>query len=401
MRLSLATARKLAISSQGLDGRWQLPKDKEGAAQAVQRLGYVQIDTIAVVQRAHHHTLWCRCPDYNPVMLDELQAVDRLVFEGWTHAASYLPMCDYRYYVRRMRAEADAPRTRAFLDGHAPLVRHVRDRIRAEGPLGSADFAAPPGKKRGSWWDWKPAKRALELLFATGELMVTGRRNFQRLYDLTERVLPAGADTAQPDRDEQTTFVVRRELSGQGISAMQHWWVRNRPAVTAVVEDLIASGEVTRVEIDGLDTEPHYALTEHLEGAVKRRRAPPRLHILSPFDGLVIWRGRVRRLFDFDYKLECYTPAAQRRYGYFCLPILWGEQFVGRLDPKADRREKTLIVRKLMFEPQFKDYDELLPGLAAKLRAFAAFNECEHTVIEDAKPRRILARMKRELLSAR
>jgi uncharacterized protein YcaQ len=196
VRISIARAQKLALHGQGLDGPWKLPAGKEGVAQTIERLGYVQIDTISVVERAHHHTLWSRRSDYGPGMLHELLAADRRVFEYWTHAASYLPMRDYRYYAGRMRSFASSDRARQFLADHAKLVREVLRRIRAEGALASADFAAPDGRKRGPWWDWKPAKAALETLFSMGELMVSRRRNFQRVYDLTERVLPAGIETA-------------------------------------------------------------------------------------------------------------------------------------------------------------------------------------------------------------
>jgi uncharacterized protein YcaQ len=381
MKISLSTARKLAIRCQGLDGRWNLPKGKEGIAQVIERLGYVQIDTIAVVQRAHHHTLWSRRPDYTPQMLHQLLAQDRRVFEYWAHAASYVPICDYRYYLPRMRAFAERPRTREWLEQNAELTKDVTDRIREEGPLGSADFSAPEGK-RGSWWDWKPAKRALETLFSMGELMITERRNFQRIYDLTERVLPAGIDTAEPDDSEMARFVIRRALSGSGFASMEGRY--NPKAVPEIIQKLVDSGKVIQVEIEGLDGEAHYALTKNIEEATKRSRK--RLHILSPFDSLVINRRRLKELFGFEYKLECYFPAAKRRYGYFCLPILWGEQFVGRLDSKADRKQKTLIIRNIAFEPDFKDYDRLMPALAKKLHAFATFNGCDHIVVEQAVP---------------
>ena len=161
MKISISTARKLAIRCQGLDAPWKLPKGKEGIAQVVECLGYVQIDTISVVQRAHHHTLWARRSDYTPQMLHELQAQDRRVFEWWGHAASYLPMRDYRYYLPRMRAFAESQKTRDWLGQNTQLVRDVVDRIRDEGPLGSSDFSAPEGQ-RGSWWDWKPAKKAIQ-----------------------------------------------------------------------------------------------------------------------------------------------------------------------------------------------------------------------------------------------
>ena len=389
MRISPAAARFLAISSQGLDGRWKLPKGKEGAARAVERLGYVQIDTIAVVQRAHHHTLWARCPDYAPEALDELQARDRRVFEYWCPAAAYLPMRDYRYSLRAMRGFAGSRRTRSFLDQHAVLVADVLGRIRREGPLASADFSAPPGRKRGPWWDWKPAKQALEALFSMGELMVTQRRNFQRVYDLAERVLPAGTDTSEPSAAEQARFEVRWAIARLGVARareLRRGWQAGQGAAAALAE-LVDAGEVTPVQVRGLDGQVCYALTESLERVPKRRGGRKRLHILSPFDGLVIRRDRLRELFGFDCKLECYLPAEKRRWGYFCLPILWGDEFIGRLDPKADRKQQTLLVRRLMFEPEFKDHDAVWPDLAAKLRAFAAFNGCRRIVIGQTQPR--------------
>ncbi|KKL53250.1 hypothetical protein LCGC14_2277320 [marine sediment metagenome] len=390
-------ARRLIVASAGLDGRWKLPRGAEGAAQAVERLGYVQIDTIAVIQRAHHHTLWSRRGDYTPAMLHRLQAEERRVFEYWTHAASYVPMCHYRYYLPRMRAWARSPRARRFMSDNASLVRGVLSRIRAEGPLISADFAAPPGRKRGPWWDWKPAKHALELLFATGKLMVAERRNFQRVYDLTDRVLPAGVDTAAASPAETARFVVRRVLACEGISNLRRWWIGDRARTDRAIAQMIDAGEVASVQVAGVDGRfPHYALTESLAG-LSRRRGRKRLHLLSPFDNMVIWRGRLETFFDFHCKLECYLPAARRRYGYFCLPILWGERFIGRLDPKADRKDGTFIVRKLIFEPGFTDHDAVAGPLAAKLNAFARFNECERIVIKQTTPRKAQAPLKRAL----
>ncbi len=380
MKISISTARKLVIRCQGLDAPWKLPKGKEGIAQVIERLGYVQIDTISVVQRAHHHTLWSRRSDYTQQMLHELQAQDRRVFEWWGHAASYLPMCDYPYYLPRMRAFAERQKTRDWLGQNAQLVRDVVDRIRDEGPLGSSDFSAPEGK-RGSWWDWKPAKQALETLFNTGEMMVTERRNFQRIYDLTERVLPAGTDTTEPGQDEIARFVIRRVLA-RGFTSVDA--MRYTEGVSEAMEELVDSGEVVPVEIRGLDDEQYYALARNVEEASKRSRR--RLHILSPFDNLVIDRRRLRELFGFDYRLECYFPAAKRRHGYFCLPVLWGREFVGRLDSKADRKKKTFIVRKMVFEPGFKDYERLLPALAKRLHVFATFNGCERIVVEKVAP---------------
>ena len=395
-RITMATARRLFLACQGLDGA-----AAESAECTVERLGYVQIDTIAVVQRAHHHTLWSRRGPggYDPAMLHELQAVSRRVFEYWTHAASYVPMNHYRYYVPRMRGWADSPRARAFLDQNAPLVREVTARIRAEGPLRSADFKAPPGRKPGPWWDWKPAKHALEMLFSTGEFMVTERRNFQRIYDLAERVLPAGLDTTPPPRREIARFGVRRALKACGFAdvAKIRWGWGYGDQVPGAIEELVASGEVVPVRVAGLGDTRQYCLTADLDRVQRRRRRAKRLHILSPFDNLVIDRRRLKAVFGFDCKLECYTPAAKRKYGYFCLPILWGDEFIGRLDPKADRKRRTLIVRKLMFEPDVAVGEPLLAALAAGLAEFAAFNDCDRVVVERTRPTKLRAAVRRAM----
>jgi uncharacterized protein YcaQ len=383
-----------------LDGGWELPAGKEGAARCVERLGYVQIDTIAVVQRAHHHTLWSRQPDYDPDMLHELQGSDRRVFEYWCHGASYLPIDDYRYYLPRMRAYTDSERVREWLNANGKLAEHVLDRIRREGPLTSADFSAPEGRKRGSWWDWKPAKQALETLFSTGELMVCERRNFQRVYDLTERVLPASVRTAMPSSEEVAHFAVRRAVSSRGLVSMDQvrWgWLADSTALREALEDFVRSGEIIPVRVVGLDVQPQYAWTEALEAALKTRRRLREVRILSPFDSLVIDRRRLRALFEFDCKLECYFPAPKRRYGYFCLPLLWGDRFVGRIDPKADRKRKALLLRSVLFEPVFGQYEGLLPRLAAALRSFAAFNGCEQIVVQKARPAAARSRLQKLL----
>jgi uncharacterized protein YcaQ len=398
-RISPSAARRLAIACQCLDDGRGLPRGREGAARIVERLGYVQIDTIAVVQRAHHHTLWARRPDYAPEYLHCLQADDRSVFEYWRGAACYLPMSDYRYYVPAMRGFADSPRTREWLASNARLVKEVIRRIRREGPLASADFPAPEGQKRGPWWDWKPEKQALETLFSMGELMISARRNFQRLYDLAERVLPARVSTEEPSREEMARFVVRRALTSTGAApAGGISWGRasDRIAIAEALAAYVASGEVTPVTVSGADGGPHYAWSEALQRAPARRRRRRPL-ILSPFDSLVTDRRRLRDLFDFDCRLECYLPAAKRRYGYFCLPILWGDRFIGRLDPKAERKQGVLRVKKLMFEPGFADFEPLLPALAEELRSFAAFNECEAVVIEETQPRKVRRPLQREL----
>jgi uncharacterized protein YcaQ len=384
--IPIAQARVLALRGQGLDGSWHLPSGKDGAAKVIERLGYVQIDTIAVVERAHHHTIWSRAPDYAPEMLDELLAKDKKVFEFWTHAASYIPIEHYRFYLPWMTRYAQRQRTRNWLRENEKLAEQVRARIRGEGPLGSADFAST--RKRRGWWDWKPAKMALEVLMQTGELMVAERRKFQRLYDLTERVLPPEVETEVPDPEELGRFAVERALRSHGIATVEPVWSysRDEGVVRKALDEMIERGEVIQTKIEGLDQD-YYALAPDLDNLAEP--GSRQLHILSPFDNFVYWRRRVRNLFRYDYRLECYLPAPKRRHGYFCLPILWGTDLVGRMDAKADRRRGELIVKSLEFEEGFGCVDQMLGPLSDKLKAFASFNQCATISVQRTVPRAV------------
>lgn len=388
MNFPLSTARRMALQCQGLNGSWDPPAGAEGVAAVVERLGHVQIDTIAVVERAHHHVIWTRHPAYHPAMLDTAIAVERRVFEHWAHAAVYLPMAHYRFFLHKMRAAAERERTRRWLDENAEVVAEVRRRIRQEGPLGSADFPAPEGFRRGTWWSWKPAKRALETLFATGELMVSARKGFNRLYDLAERVIPPGVDTSEPGPAQVGRFAVRRALGSMGVATAQEiaWGLTDVPTAEAALADMVRAGEVVELRLEGVRDGPHYALTDALDALEATPDGEPRLRILSPFDNLVIRRRWLRNVFGFDFALECYLPAAKRVYGYYCLPLLWGDRLVGRLDAKADRKARVLVARGVLLEPGTPTDDGLLPALARELHAFAAFNRCDDVLVERVEP---------------
>lgn len=382
----------------------ELPEGREGVALTIEKLGYIQIDTISVVQRAHHHTIWTRFPDYDPEMLHTLQAEDRRIFEFWGHAASYLPMKDYRYYLPRMRSFSDPKdkwaKQRLRKCGH--LMNGVLDRIRNEGPLGSKDFKSNPDAEHGQWWDWKPAKIALELLFWRGDLMITERCNFHRMYDLTERVLPDNVDTSMPSDDELGRFLVRRALSSYGIATakeiVNHLHTAGRDTVLNAVQELVDEGAVIKVSVENEDG--YYTLSDTVRNSTLSTCAAPEVSLLSPFDNLIIQRDRTRRLFGFDYVLECYMPKEKRKHGYYVLPVLWGDRLVGRLDPKADRKNRRMIIRNLRFEPDFDDYDEFLMPFARKLVDFTAFNDCGKIEFDIVTPRKITASLKQLLREA-
>ncbi len=386
--LSLDAARHIAVRTQQL-GSISGADGNVATAAAIDRLGYVQIDTISVVARAHHHTLWTRVPTYDPSFLDDLLKTDRRVFEYWAHAIAYLPMSDFRFYIPRMKRHRTSHQgwLSDWKKEHGALLDQVLERIRVEGPLTSKDFTPPPGTRRGTWWDWKPSKRALEILFWQGHLMITERRNFQKVYDLTERVLPSGTDTSEPSQAELGRFHVLRALQGMGIAREREireaFHVADRATISRTLRAMCASREIVEIRVSG-SQDAYFALPDTLEedGATADERA----HILSPFDNLVIQRDRMKRLFAFDYTIECYVPKEKRKYGYFVLPILWGDRMIGRMDAKAHRSSKILAVKSLWFEPDFQAHDRALPALADATARFARFNGCTSVAVDRISP---------------
>ncbi|MCK4595068.1 YcaQ family DNA glycosylase, partial [bacterium] len=298
VKLVKTHGKRLALRHQLLDGRTSLPAGREGTLRCIERLGYVQIDTINVIERAHHHTLWTRLPDYRSEYLNELLAQDRKVFEYWGHAISYLPMADFRFFLEKMRTFPEQGWQRKYVERYGNLMDEVYERIRAEGPLAAKDFGGTAKGK--TWWDWKPAKIALDLLFTQGRIMVDRRERFQRFYDLTERVLPDWVDTTLPDEDEREFFFTRRALAAYGVATLNdiRLFLRRAEKKRKHLDRLVESGEVVRVEIEGFGGDEWFALSESLEELDDRSIAES-LYLLSPFDNFVIQRERIRKLFGF------------------------------------------------------------------------------------------------------
>lgn len=260
----------------------------------------------------------------------------------------------------------------------------------------SKDFKPPPGHKSGPWWQWKPAKIALEQLFMEGKLMVVRRNNFQKIYDLTERVLPAHVDTTPPSSGEYSRYLIERALQAHGVIAEPEiGYLRKglKQDLADELKKLVAARQVVAVQIEGLRA-PYYS-TEDILNRLSETRIMKNVHILSPFDNAVIQRKRTLELFDFDYQIECYVPAPKRIYGYFCLPVLWGEQFIGRIDTKAERASGKFLVRNLVFEAGFKDYGKALIPLTKKIQEFAEFNGCSEIHFENVEPRSMLQPLKK------
>jgi uncharacterized protein YcaQ len=378
MSLTLKQIRRLALVGQGLSKKDPFGRGINGAERAIKQLRYIQIDTISVVQRAHHHVLNTRVSNFAEPMLHRMLAERRSIFEYWSHAAAYLPMEDYRYYLPVMDGYAAGRKT------DTKLRRHILGRIKAEGPLQSRDFADPRSGKGSGWWDWKPSKRVLEHLFLSGELMVSERQGFQKVYDLRERVLPADTDTSTPSEQERGEFYVRRMLTALGIatardiaysrSAVSGFSrVNIQPMIDSALHSLLEGGEIIALPFAG---ETCFILAAVL-AQLPTKIARPQLRVLSPFDNLVINRRRLATLFNFDYQLECYVPQAKRRYGYFVLPLLLGDQFVGRMDCKIHRRIGTLVISNIWLESKVSLGEVLVGQVTEGLRNYATGVGCD------------------------
>lgn len=372
MDIHLDQLKQLALHRQGLShtNGWQ---SEQGTLEAICQLGYVQIDSINVVERAHHHSLWARVADYQPRHLDKLLK-DRQIFEYWSHAAAFLPMQDYRFGLWRMRRIAEGEKH--WFERDDKIIQEVLARIRIDGPLSAAEFEHS-GSANG-WWNWKPAKRALEQLYMEGELMVTERRNFQKVYDLAERVLPVDTDTRLPSDEEFADYLITRYLHAHGFgSAKQMGYLRKGPIQKLLQQRLTSLQEEGRLTAFNLAGQRYFADPQDLAKLPERPEFQTRLLLLSPFDNLVIQRERLKALFAFDYQIECYVPKEKRQYGYFCLPMLWKQQFVGRMDVKAERKSAVLQVVQLSLEPDFVLDDEFIQALREALQSYAAFNGCK------------------------
>lgn len=376
IELSKSEAINLALSSQLLLNDHPA-RTKSDLYKIIERLGYIQIDTISVVERAHKHILWTRFPEYQNELLDQLIDKDKKVFEFWDHAASYLPMSHYRYSLPRKSRYKKSHK--AWASKNRKLIKGVLDRIKAEGPLQSRDFK--DDNKRGLWWDWKPAKDALEYLFHSGELMVHARKNFQKVYDLTERVLPYIIDTSHPSDEEISMHLVEKAINSNGIvTAREITYLRhyNSKILKKVLNELIEDRKVIDLKIDGLN-ETYYT-TRKMLNKLKAPVKPTGMHILSPFDNLVIQRKRLSDLFGFDYVIECYVPATKRKYGYFCLPVLYGDKFIARIDAKADRKSGEFRVINMFLEDKMKVSGKIKTNFERKLKELAEFSGCERVV---------------------
>ena len=390
MHLSLESARALMLAAQGLLEHPQHPATKDDVLAAIQQMGALQIDTINVVARSPYFVLWSRLGTYDPRWLDDLLAEGKL-FEYWSHAACFLPIEDYSLYRRRMIDGQQ--RAETWLGAHHAVVDRVLQRVRERGPVRSAEFERTDGRV-GTWWDWKPEKIALEYLFNIGTLMVARREHFQRLYDLRERVLPGWDDTQVPSGEEMRRALALTAVRALGVTPAR--WVpdyfrTSKRGIATLLDTLAAEGAVMRVTVEGWDAvgyvhRDHATLAAQAAGGALR---PTLTTLLSPFDPLVSDRARAEAMWNFHYRIETYTPAPRRRYGYFSLPILHRDALIGRLDAKAHRKAAVFEVRALHLEEGVTMTAEDIADLAGALYRCALWHGTPEVRVREATPPRL------------
>lgn len=385
VEFSREEARSLLLAAQGFSvpGR---AAGKEDVLRAVRRMGVLQIDSISVVARSPYLVLWSRLGSYEPRWLDELLAEGSL-FEQWSHAACFIPIEDFGLYRRFMLEGRE--KARAWIEAHPKEVARVMSHIRENGPTRSAEFERTDGKA-GGWWEWKPEKTALECLFAVGELMISRRDpNFHRVYDLRERVLehalPNWDDADAPTPEEAARTFALDAVRALGV-AVPEWtpdyFRTKKKGVARLLDELADEGALMRAGIEGRSAFVH---PDNAEMAASIEPSSVTT-LLSPFDPVVWHRKRASELFGFEYKIEVYTPAAKRRYGYYSLPILHRGALVGRLDAKAHRKRGVFEVKAAHLEPGVPMDDNLVAALAATLRDCARWHETPEVEVGRCDP---------------
>ncbi len=349
-------ARRVALAAQGFARPDPATVGTRQLNDALRRMHVLQIDSVNVFARSHYMPLFSRLGAYDTAALDRLLFARRAPYiESWAHVASFVPSSDWPLLGFRRTANREryaGPGT--WFAEHADTVQWVRSELAGRGPLRPAEIEQDDAAmRRGPWWDWSDVKRALEVLFLIGEVSIAGRRGFERIYGLTEDVIPAEFLGRDLSRDDAVRELVRRAARAYGVATIadldDYWRLRDQRTVRRVVDELTDAGELVETRVEGWMLGGRAAPAWMHSGAVVPRRVDAAT-ILTPFDPTVWFRDRAHRLFGFDYRIEIYTPAPRRRFGYYSLPVLIGDDIVGRVDLKADRSDGRLLVQSAWWE---------------------------------------------------
>ncbi len=387
-----AEARRLFLAGQGLARPPNARLTRDGLRDLVDDLGFVQVDSINTVERAHHMILFARNRTYRREQLTCLLERDGALFENWTHDAAIIPSRFYPFWKPRFAREAARLRERWRKwrrDGFEERLEEVLERVRAGGPVMARHLGDGGKKDTAGWWDWHPSKTALEYLWRTGELAVARREGFQKVYDLAERVIPACHREETPIAEALVDWACRGALDRLGTATsgeLAAFWGGITPAEAADwCRDNLDNGlvEVAVEAAEGGRPRPAYA-QRALLGSLSDLPAPPgSIRVLSPFDPLLRDRGRTERLFGFRYRIEVFVPAAKRKYGYYVFPLLEGDRLIGRIDMTCERRAGRLRIKGLWLEPGFRFTRKRQDGLAAELERLRRFTGVDKVAYDD------------------
>jgi len=394
--IPLQQARNLHLAAQGLLTAPPKKPTRKQLLAAIARMALLQIDTIHVVARSPYLVLHARLGDYPADWLDEALAQGS-IFETWAHEACFAPVADWplhRACNASVRSHWGLKHAQRTFQRDAEKVAQLLQHIAENGPVRSADFAHPDAASS-PWWGWKDEKRWLEALFANGDLMVARREKFQRVYDLTANVLPAALqDAPLPSPAQVRAHMLACSVLALGVAKATwlHDYFRLKPRFSqAELAAAVASGSLQQVDVEGWEV-PGYVHPDHaawVRRAEKGTLAATHTALLSPFDPVVWDRARALDFFGFDYRLECYTPEAKRRYGYFVLPVLCRGELIGRLDAKAHRAEGVLELKSVYSESTQAWNAEQLLDVALALWRFARWQGLATVTLDTTQPPRM------------
>jgi uncharacterized protein YcaQ len=380
IRLSNRDARRIFLAKQGLSGAPHRALGKDGLLRLIHDIGFVQVDSIATVERAHHQILFSRNQTYRREHLAELLEKDGELFEHWTHDASIIPSAFFVYWKHRFKWESETLRERWRKwrgEGFDAGCEETYERIASNGAVMARDLKED-GHESGGWWNWHPSKTALEVLWRQGKLAIARRENFQKVYDLTERVIPPRHYEGDVSHPEFIDWACRSALTRLGFAThgeIAAFWDLVSPdeakAWVAAHRDELC--DVVIESANGGRPRPSYAFAGFPDNLGDIPDPPGRIRVLSPFDPLLRDRNRTERLFDFFYRIEVFVPEAKREYGYYVFPLIEGDRLMGRIDMKADRKRGSLDVRRLWLEKGVKASSGRMEKLMAELDRIARF----------------------------
>jgi len=384
--VSCKDARHLLLDAQGLCLNHNKKVTTNLLMKLIDQLGYVQIDSINVLERAHHLTLFSRLPSYDHNVLEQLLEKRRTVFEHWTHDASIIPSEWFCYWKLRFTRYDKSLRGNTWWNkrmGDKPnlTIKRVLKRIEEEGPLMARDFENVAKGQSGTWWQWKPQKAALEFLWHTGRLLVNSRKHFHKQYDLAHRVLPDEVinkpkPTVKEHLDWACQAALDRLVFATPVEIAAYFNAVKSDKVKAWCQTALKRGDITEVIVqasDGSEPTKAYASLDWKKRLTRAKPIPDGTRLLNPFDPVLRDRKRAKRLFNFDYRFEAFVPAAKRIYGYYVLAILEGDKLVGRIDPKLHRDRGVLEIKGVWWEPKIKASKARRTKLKKAVESLATF----------------------------